>query len=402
MTTLAPSTRTVLLPDGRQVDVTTVAQKPTLPIQGKPNDDDKWWLLALLIGGADIESAGTFWRRVAPGPFKGLLGGRRFSFHRATQQYSRDATPLKDTDVRAAYLAVLDTAQAEMKRDAAKLTTGKLSLSDWQAAQVKRIKDLYIASRGVGVGGLDKLTPEDVRAIRGVADDDNGLANALLRLRRFGGQIERGDSTAATAPSIVNRAGMYAVPAYPIYQAGVTFGHRNAVDAKGVKIEFEQLNVLSNSDHCKSGEWTMGCEQVTEAGWKEPGILPEIGERTCNSHCRCYWAWRVKAPNKLSDLRPHHFKPGTDEPMGLSATTFRNVKLGDGRSVNVLSLNADTLAALAQCPMCKSYDVRRVPNVAGGRSMDHCRRCGNRWTHVPGSLTAEQHSPCKEMEAVGA
>jgi hypothetical protein len=395
MTTLADITRAIPLADGRQVSV-----QARLPIKGKPNDDDKWWLALLLIGADDIAKAGAYWKRLhkSDTDYGRMLSGDGWRFDVPTQSYVR-TRPFRgpnpsDNTIRALFLAFLASAETEMKADAKRMTTGKLPLSEWQATQAQHIKDLYIASRGVGVGGLDRLTPEDKQAIIGT-DDDMGLANALTRLRRFGLQIDRGDSTAATAPSIVNRAGMYAVPAYPIYQAGVGAAHGRAVDAKGVKIEFEQLNVLSHSEHCRPGEWTMGCQQCTDAGWQNPGILPEIGERTCGPHCLCYWAWRVKEPAKLSDLRPEHFKPGTDEPMALYATNSRGITLADGRVVT-LSLSAEK-PHLSMCPMCKSYNVKRRPSVTGGRSLDSCKDCGAVWLHKPGSLTAQQHTVPKEM-----
>lgn len=52
-----------------------------------------------------------------------------------------------------------------------------------------------------------------------------------------------------------------------------------------------------------------------------------------------------------------------------------------------------TLAAarLARCPACQSFDVAREAGTAGAGPTDNCKRCGSRWPHKPGSLTAEQY-----------
>ena len=56
---------------------------------------------------------------------------------------------------------------------------------------------------------------------------------------------------------------------------------------------------------------------------------------------------------------------------------------------------------LSRCPACGSADVDRTARPSGGRSVDACRHCGHRWTHTPGTVTVDQHTPEPGFDADG-
>lgn len=262
-------------------------------IFGHANDDNDRWAALLAIGALDFSKADEYWQAHASPMFKGLLGGPDFSFDGANQQYIRaNGRRVKEDEIRTLLLALLASSADSMEQDAGKMLSGEIPLDQWQAAQAQQIKNLQIASYALGRGGFSNITEEDTKAIIGAKRGD-GIAGSLKKLRRFGKQIEASGDTAETPAQITNRAGLYAGPAHTQFEAGRRAARTDAKDEDGVKIEFEEANVLDDlAEHCKTEEYTDGCPEVTDLGWQPMGTLPLPGLRTCGSSCRCRMKYR--------------------------------------------------------------------------------------------------------------
>jgi hypothetical protein len=286
-------------------DPPSTETRESLPINGKPNDDDKWWAAFLLIDDNDVARADAYWQRHASPMFNGLLSGQDFYFDEQEQQYYRkNGRAVDEDEIRWLFLAFLTAAGDEMEMEAAKMAGGEMPLADWQWQQAAAVKDLYIASDALGVGGIDGLTETDLQDVEGVVGE-SGLADALVRLRRFGNQIEESGETAGTAKQIVHRAGQYALPAHTIQEEARRASHIRARDGDGKLIRWQELNVLTPADHCNDGEFTVGCWECTQAGWQDIGTLPSPGLRTCNVHCKCYLRYRLIPPTDAILNDPH-------------------------------------------------------------------------------------------------
>lgn len=265
-------------------------------------DEEKHWALMLLIDEDDVARAEAYWRRHANPIFAGLLDHDGFAFNEESQRYIRaNRRAVSDEELRWIYLSFLASASDEMEVEAGKMFSGETTLEDWVGMQARAIKDEYIASAAVGVGGTANLTEQDLNDVRGTVGE-SGLADAFDRLQKFEKQIENEDPTAISEPQITSRAGAYARPAYEIYQGGRRASHIRAKDPEAGKPLFTvEMNVLGPAEkHCRSSQmkwgWTTGCIECTEAGWVAIGSLPPIGARTCSYGCLCHLAFAIEPP----------------------------------------------------------------------------------------------------------
>lgn len=276
-----------------------------IPPVKKDDHNEKWLLALLLIGDDDLSHADKFWRKHTNAMFAGLIAHDGFTFNEQMQEYIRaNGRKVTDEELRWIFLAFLASAADEMEHHAGRMIAGQLPMDEWGHYQAQAVKDLDIASAAVGVGGISRLTKEDLVDVVG-REGESGLADALMRLRRFSQQIENDE--AGNDARIVSRSGMYARPGYSIYQAGRLHSHIRARDDEGKLIEWEELNVLGPAEnHCRSEDhgdlFVMGCIECARAGWVRIGSLPPVGERVCGLGCMCNMAFRVKPPNKLSDV----------------------------------------------------------------------------------------------------
>src|ERR1035437_7892569 len=118
--------RAVTLPSmGRTITISPPSDTPD--VKGKRRkDDDKLWLLLLLITAADIALAGEFWRLYAPASFAGMLGhANGFDFDEPTQQWTKNGHAHDDAS-RAVYLAFLAKATADIERQAGRMARGRI------------------------------------------------------------------------------------------------------------------------------------------------------------------------------------------------------------------------------------------------------------------------------------
>jgi hypothetical protein len=275
-------------------------EREPVQIRGNAKDDDRWWALLLLIDETDLARADAFWRRHNGPMFAGLIANDGFNFDEQRQTYVR-ANGRDMDDSRAIVLAFIASAADELERDAQRMVSGQLTLDRWQEMQARAIKDLYIASASAGAGGLDHLTNEDLMDVQGKAGV-YGLADAFTRLRRFGKQIE--DGTVSTEPQIVNRAGLYALPANTAYEEARRASHVRAKDNDtGEPLFLYERSILGpNENHCidfiskATGAATTGCVECADAGWQPIGTLPPIGLRTCGPRCKCSMEYAPEIP----------------------------------------------------------------------------------------------------------
>jgi hypothetical protein len=332
------SSRSINLPSGKTLTIAPPSQVSS--VQGKRKDDEKWWLLLLLITAADIKKADAFWRLHSRPSFAGLLGHTNgFGFDELSQQYTKNGKPQDDGDRRAIFAAFLLAATADMERQAGRMARGRIPLDQWQESQAQAVKSLYIAADAFGRGGVEFVDPVTTPPATPAPITDKvptdlpgALGDATARLKRFGVSLEQGDAGSVTA--IIRRAGLYAGPAHGVMEKARLESHDEATDANDVKIEWEYSNQLDDgAEHCKNSEYAMGCPEVSDLGWQPIFSMPDISDRSCKSHCRCSWAFRVAQPKKLDDAKESDFK--SLGSLGLSAGDYWLIRLSSGRDMVV-------------------------------------------------------------------
>lgn len=145
------------------------------------------------------------------------------------------------------------------------LSSGALSLIDWERQLRALIKDVHLYSGALARGGWAQMRPSDYGAIGATVKKEYAYLN------RFAGQLADGYP--------VN--GTFAARARQYIEAGRTT-YYNQLDQ--VQLEHgmtEERNVLHPADSCAE------CPALTELGWVEIGTLPQIGMRQCMRNCKC-------------------------------------------------------------------------------------------------------------------
>lgn len=275
--------------------------------RGRAKDWTEIAIASLLnIGQSDYGTADTLWRRHVAPAYRGVLMGDGYGFDQETQQYTRaNGRPISQDDIRKAGLLFLSAVQMDIEDETQRMTHGDVTLADWQDYVADRIKSLYIDEAALAVGGFSRLTQEDLASVVGVAGNEStlgtGLADAYMRLNKFGLDVENGAPRASDPEYIAYRAGSYARPANSMYESAKGESHLRAVDSSGKKIFLSERSVLGpNEDHCLSDETSEGCVEVARAGWQPIDSLPEPGERTCGPNCLCHIEYSTNSPDELN------------------------------------------------------------------------------------------------------
>jgi hypothetical protein len=191
-------------------------------------------------------------------------------------------------EVRAALDRTLDSAAKEMASLSAQLQDGRLSLAEWQQRMSAEVKSAHVTAYVLQRGGWQQMSPADYGRIGRALYNPNGKPDGVgaeawgeyQYLRRMAEEIATGKQR--LDGTLLRRARQYA-------QAGRHTYHR-AQEAALAALGFDEARyVLNPADHCQDdpARGTMGC--VTRAGmeWQPLGVLPRIGETTCNRNDRC-------------------------------------------------------------------------------------------------------------------
>lgn len=96
------------------------------------------------------------------------------------------------------------------------LASGHIGVFDWRNAMRKELRNLHFTAYASGVGGLDNLTPEDVRRIQQkIAEQEQYLENWVGELA-----VQAADGTEVSRGRVLQRAMLYAGNANSTYYEG--------------------------------------------------------------------------------------------------------------------------------------------------------------------------------------
>lgn len=281
--------------------------------------DDDIWLGWLLIDDDSIDIATSSWERHVGPAYRGIIDGDGWEFDVSTQQYvRRNGKVLDDLDLKWLMLLYSGAIANEMEEQAESMVRGDVLIEDWQDEAAASVKDLYLNAGAVAAGGFNRLMRDDLsyiigsptegRSLPGAAgvktsgNPPGGLADAFTRLYDFANGVDLKSDRANSSPVVIRRAGMYALPAHTIFEEIRRNSFTRMRDVTGKQIDWQELNVLDDTaEHCRTDEYTEGCEDISEAGWAPIGTYPAPGLRSCGPRCRCHMVYRVTPPNELKD-----------------------------------------------------------------------------------------------------
>lgn len=173
-------------------------------------------------------------------------------------------------------------AEREIESLARQVAAGTMDVAEWQTATAFRVKNIHIAMRAAGRGGLAQLDASDYGRLG--AD----LRFQYRRLRTFAAEIAAGR---LSPDAIVSRAGMYARSGSAAYERG-RFDGWDRLSRTGVAVEMK--NVLGKGEHCTAGAGRPGCSEESERGWVPLGTLTIPGSRRCLTRCLCRLIYRSR------------------------------------------------------------------------------------------------------------
>lgn len=175
--------------------------------------------------------------------------------------------------VREAVDAVAASAASDLQRLAADLIAGRIDLGTFEASARDLIKQAYLATGSVAVGGKDNLDASDLGRI------GNRLKREYTYLRQFAREIDRGE---LSPDQIKARIAMYGSGATRAYEAT----RRGVMAAGGYS---EERRILNSAIPCSP------CSEYAALGWQPIGTLPNTGEACdCLSRCRCSFTYRKR------------------------------------------------------------------------------------------------------------
>lgn len=253
----------------------------------------------------DREALLLLWEDWTPKPYAGLLTGDGWTWDATQQTYTSDTgTKLRQDDLRSIAIGITIAAEIEGENRAAEALANKED--DEFLLLLALFEDEYLLLAALAAGGLDELQPEDFQAVAGRLSTQivgTGIIDTQQRLQGLIDQIKAGEASEAQA---INRVGMYGQAGYQTFEEVRRNSHKRAVappepvtpggappSAKGTALFIEERNILDPlAEHCKDGDYTLGCVEVTASGWQPIGTLPEPGTRTCVSRCRCFMQYR--------------------------------------------------------------------------------------------------------------
>lgn len=196
-----------------------------------------------------------------------------YVWERATARYRDKATGRFISEGTLVNLAESFTGftQDNLTRITEQMTSGKLSLADWQRQFAQELKDSYIVNSQIGRGGRNAMTQSDYGRI------GQRLRGEYKYLNNFAQEIADGKLSPA---QIQARVDQYAAGTRKAYYDGRTA----ACKAGGFT---EERRILHPAEHCED------CIGYASKGWQPIGTLPEPGESSqCRNNCKCEKEYR--------------------------------------------------------------------------------------------------------------
>lgn len=213
---------------------------------------------------------------------------------------SDDGTRLSQDDMKHVALQFIKSVERTCRQNTQTMIDGDTTYDAWRQQMDDDLGMEFILLAALADGGLDRITPEDEKAIEGnvtiqptqgiEAQQGTGLADAQARLEDFQRQIKLG---VLSTDQIEARAGKYPMGGYGVYQTVKRNSHQRQADKAppaetGKPLILWARNLLDPfARHCHDTPLTPGCPSMTRAGW-----MPELyyvlpGLRTCAAGCRC-------------------------------------------------------------------------------------------------------------------
>jgi hypothetical protein len=147
-----------------------------------------------------------------------------------------------------------------------------LSPDDFNTFFREEIKKEYIRQFLIGIGGLDRMTPEYWGSIGGM------LIEQYKWLDAFVAEIAGGT---LSVEQIYQRMTMYILSAREAYERAVSF-------VNGLLGATQELWVLGQAEHCQD------CVDFSDEGWQPYGHFPFPGQgkTECLTKCKCHKEYR--------------------------------------------------------------------------------------------------------------
>ena len=183
---------------------------------------------------------------------------------------------LSPRQVRTTLDKFIDSTTWDMSALAESYRTGGLTLAEWQAQMLARVKSTHYGAASLQRGGYANMRPADMAEVERI------ILHEYRYLSRFGRDVKKGlplDGRFVRRAEMYGKAGrgtFYEFMSADMSRAGYT----------------EEANVIRPGDNCG------GCIEQTARGWVALGQLVPIGNRTCLSNCRCALQYR----NVLGDV----------------------------------------------------------------------------------------------------
>lgn len=230
----------------------------------------------------DAAAAVTRWQSAMAGQYRQLiLAGTRGSaigFDADRLLYTINGRTIAPATIKKATLTASQNWGKQFRSLTEKMTSGEISIPEWQAVMSSAVKEAQTAMTIMGKGGIGNVTLEDAKYLEGEMKFQNE------RLARFALQVERGEVSPKAAES---RSPMYAEAANPTYEDAA---HALAEDA-GFD---EERRILGAAEHCD------GCMEQSAMGWQPLGTLDAIGDEECQWNCHCHFEYRKRPTAKGS------------------------------------------------------------------------------------------------------
>lgn len=274
--------------------------------QQKRDGEAILWALAILLAKSevseeDVAAAALLWSRRAPQAARQLIYAGR-----SQSPYNWDGEALRYTNPNGSQVAqravknqvnsFVDTMAEDLADITRRMNEGRLSIPQWQNQMADTVKRVHVATKTVGLGGVDRVGLDD-RARMTVDIDDQ-----LRKLLEFSRGLTDLNSDRVTDEGVpdyritpkraVDRAKLYAATARTAYEQSV---HDSWIDLVNSGVACEMSNVLDPmADHCEPDEkkGTPGCPEETARKWVPVGDMSIPGQRTCKMNCRCYLRYR--------------------------------------------------------------------------------------------------------------
>lgn len=200
---------------------------------------------------------------------------REFTFDRDTQRYRVSSGTGKGQFISAEAVTALtesyiEQQKAEVQKLADRLSSGDISVSQWESLTASVLKEMHVNSYLLGRGGLAQVTGKDLQAM-------SVLTRAQYKyLRGFTKDIQSGTLTEAQFRARLN---LYVDAIYPSKEAGRQAGH----EAEGFRWQRDTLNATESCEECIS---------IAQLGWTAIGSTKPIGARSCRVNDRCVRSYR--------------------------------------------------------------------------------------------------------------